>query len=392
MSDKLEPLGNNAKFASASVSEWAVRYALQEVAGDILPEERVRKCSRHLIPSKKDVEVNREKSGKSAWYRNLQICASVWMCPVCAHRITEGRRVEVQQCLDNINCRKILVTYTLRHSRDDVLSVVLEGLTEAYKAMWSGRWQVSFKDDWGYLGAVKTIEVTHGKNGFHPHIHTILFLNCSSSTEELETQLLSVLRVRWLHCLEMRGRDASWEYGLKATAVYSSVAEYVTKWGREPANAIGWNIASEVTKSPVKRAHADGFTPLQMLYKAALGEGRYRALWSVYATTFKGTPQVRISPLLREMAGLTSASHSDGDLAGGSTVDSYLFASISHEDWRIVVRKGARGRLLDLAKVGDIEEFLSFMQSLGCSLGCSLGEFETATDMMRRLVENRNKS
>lgn len=385
MTTKSEPLGINAKFPSGGVSEWALRYALQEVAGGILPNERVHDCSRKLIPLTNTVEVHRERAGKSAWYRNLQICASVWMCPVCSFRITEGRRVEVQQCLDSINCRKVLVTYTLRHNNREVLSLVLKRLREAYDLMWSGRWYMAFKEDWGYLGSIKSLEVTYGENGFHPHFHVILFINSGSSTAELEGGFTDMLKARWLHCLGVRGGDANWKNGLTCIAVYSGVAEYVAKWSREPANSIGWNVASEVTKSPVKRGHKDGSTPLQLLYNAALENRKARALWSVYALSFKGSPQVRISPVLREMAGLASAETSDADLAGGSTIDSYLFASISHEDWRIVLRKGARGRLRDLAQVGDIEEFLSFMQSLGCSLG----EFETATDMMWRLVNER---
>lgn len=385
MSQNKEPLGTYAKFASGFTLDRTMRYALQSVAASLLPEERVHDCQKKLIPVVRDVEVMREKAGKGAWYRNLQVCASVWMCPVCASRITEGRRREVQQCLDNINCRKVLVTYTLRHNQREVLRLVLTGLKESYEAMWSGRWQTEFKDEWGYIGAVKTLEVTYGENGFHPHFHTILFLNTDANTDDLETGLLRVLRERWLHCLKLRGRDANWKNGLKVTAVYAGVAEYVAKWGHEPSDALGWDIVSEVTKSPSKTAHRAGKTPLGILRDAAYGDKRSKSLWKVYALTFKGSPQIRISPLVREMAGLKAKQASDATLAGGDTIDAVLFAKISFEDWRIVLRHAARGRILDIVQKGDVEEFLDYLQSLGCSLG----NFENITDMMWRLAEER---
>ena len=65
------------------------RYAMQSVAKDLLPNERVKICLRHVAGD--NVEVRKHLKTEKAFYSGLMVCGSVWMCPVCASKISERR-------------------------------------------------------------------------------------------------------------------------------------------------------------------------------------------------------------------------------------------------------------------------------------------------------------
>lgn len=70
------------------------RYRLQASAACLLPNHRVSKCCRALLPNAPGVTVYATTAGKAV-FGNLLTCGSPWACPVCASRIAERRRVEI---------------------------------------------------------------------------------------------------------------------------------------------------------------------------------------------------------------------------------------------------------------------------------------------------------
>lgn len=73
------------------------RYQLQRAAQGLLPQERVAHCQRSTM-SAAGVAVYRSDNGAS--YGNLTTCGSVWHCPICAAKITEGLRQELQGAIN----------------------------------------------------------------------------------------------------------------------------------------------------------------------------------------------------------------------------------------------------------------------------------------------------
>jgi len=129
------PLGTIARFPSpASQSQTSngqrqvKRFALQAAARSLLPGERVAFCLRRPIPGRATVDVFQAPIIGSAHFGGLQVCGSVWMCPVCSAKITERRRVELQGGLACWCGRSVLVTFTLAHNRSECLPDVLGGL------------------------------------------------------------------------------------------------------------------------------------------------------------------------------------------------------------------------------------------------------------------------
>ena len=112
------------------------RFALQSVARDILPDSRTAKCLR-IRAYDKDVEVWKSKSHGTASYGGLQTCGSVWTCPICAAKIAERRRLEIQAAMAQHRAQGgevHLLTLTTPHTRFDVLDELLERQAKAVQA------------------------------------------------------------------------------------------------------------------------------------------------------------------------------------------------------------------------------------------------------------------
>ena len=74
------------------------RWHLQSVSRGFLPEHRVGTCLRRLQPLSSTVRVF--KSHEKCHYGGLMVCGSIWVCPVCAAKISEHRRMDLQQGIE----------------------------------------------------------------------------------------------------------------------------------------------------------------------------------------------------------------------------------------------------------------------------------------------------
>lgn len=353
-------LGTIAKIASAFDAQKQAqigvvnRFALQAAARSLLPGERVAKCLRRVIPGKQSVNILHVPEHGKAFYANLQVCSSVWHCPVCAAKITERRRVELAGVLSSWAGGLVLVTLTLRHNVSDSLDMLLNGLLGAARRWSGGRAAGVLRGRWGVLGSVKALEVTHGVNGWHPHLH-ILFFTSSKRTQGFEQQA----RVTWVNALSSIGFDASWEHGLTAVAGNRAAADYLAKYGR----ASWWGLEHELTKQPVKRGRRGGRTSGQLLADYLGGDRAAGLLWQEYATAFKGRHQLQWSRGLRGRLGL-GVEKSDELLNLEHEESAYLLAQLTLAQWKTVLGNDARGELLAVASTGSLEAVEAFLSDL----------------------------
>ena len=154
------------------------RFALKSVVNRLLPTSRTSKCCRWRVP-KQALQVHRSTEHGKAFYSGLQVCASVWACPVCAAKISERRRAELVTAValaKSMGLHVKLLTLTVPHGLGDELPVLLEQIRNAWRRTSSTRAGDKLRKLLGIKGTIRALEVTHGQNGFHPHLHVLLFL------------------------------------------------------------------------------------------------------------------------------------------------------------------------------------------------------------------------
>lgn len=363
-----EPLGSITSIASTEhknpilENPRIMRFAWQCAARHLLPQERVARCFRQLAPFQTQVDIMYSGAKQRANYRNLFVCGSVWHCPVCAARITEQRRIVLQSQLERLPYQQSLITYTLRHDKKDKLQALLKLMTDCRRAFKSGRKWQDIAELYGFVAAVRALEVTHGDHGWHVHVHELALwrgltdINAGNLADDCKTRWQTVVA-------RHKGKSVTYQNGLDFR-VGDDVGDYVTKYGLEQVST--WTAAHEVTKQPTKRGKAGGRTPLELLHDNWQGDRQSGAIWREYATCFKSHKQLvpsSFAALLGE-----KEQPPDGVIAESQDKGAILLASLTREQWATVVSCGARGQTIAVADSGDVDKLRSWLQNMGIEL------------------------
>ncbi len=344
-----------------------MRWRLQREAQALLPEERVAFCMRHIQASMVDVFYSPHR--QLAHYKGLMRCGSVWVCPICAAKISEHRRSELEQAITSCIANGgtvYLATYTIAHKRYDQLSELLDRFLAARKRAKQGSAVQELKRKFGVLGTVSVREVTWSEqNGWHPHCHELIFFS-----HEVDAQAYAqVIRERWQKSAESEGLSMN-EHGFRLDRTFGAVADYVAKFGRQPLRE-PWGTAAELAKSHLKRGRGnEHLTPFAMLELISLGHDELKPIFIEYAKWFKGKHQLVWSAGLRSRLFKAAADLSDLEIVQGQELEleeEILLGQLNRCQWSTVLKNEVRGELLEVAKSGNWQDVLAFLQSIGTS-------------------------
>jgi hypothetical protein len=216
--------------------------------------------------------------------RGVLHCNRQWACPVCAAKKAAKRAEELGRVLAGAGeARAQMVTFTVPHSFGESLECVLARVYAGFRAVRTTR---AFKDVFAarVLATARAFEVTHGRNGWHAHIHLLLILKSEfAATERTELESEFLLRVPGAK----RGIAVVWSRSSLAHEAKAG-ALYITKLGAEVAG---------LGKEP-KRGNR---TPWQIA-EAALNDSRSLALWREYQATMKGRRILVLDKRAKRMA------------------------------------------------------------------------------------------
>jgi hypothetical protein len=259
----------------------------------------------------------------------LYRCGDFWRCPSC--RVTLGirraRQIEsaLRQHVD-AGGSALLATYTVPHTRDEALPVVLDRLSGTWRRYAMGVW----RDVVGrfYVGNIRALEVVHGVNGWHPHYHVLVFV---SPGLPYLTPVAVSLAERW-----SRVAGAEWRADVRQVARdgVAAVARYLTTDGISGAS---YEVASPSSKIPAGRSYA------QLLWDYA----RYRssvdaALVYEYAAVLHGVHHLTVSPRLRRLYDFV-----DPALNWSEIADEDVIALLDSDEWLSILNSGEERNLLD---------------------------------------------
>jgi len=301
-------LENYASSSSGGNPGRSTRYRRRAGLWRMSRLDRVRRCGRIPVSSG-GVLVQAGEHG--ARFAGLERCASVWACPVCSARILASRHDDIRDALaswNGLGGHVAMLTLTMRHHAVQSLAELWEGLSPAWARVTSGRGWIAEKERYGVAGWVRVVEVLHGRNGWHVHIHVLLLLNDRPSAGGLRAWKAGIFE-RWANALERAGlaRPGRLAQDLHLIEGRSDpLAAYFTKHGEAGVADIASSMSHEMTSAALKSSRlAHGRTPWALLDDAIAGDSSAARLWREYERASKGRRQMTWSRGLRDFLGLS---------------------------------------------------------------------------------------
>jgi hypothetical protein len=360
-----------AKSASGQVSKnkekaqekRAYKFALRDKNAELTTINRCRFCGRQIAKADElavlivlDPPVGRGVQGvERAVWQGVQTCGSVWACPVCAAKIRHVRSLEIDagsRAHLKGGGGVLMLTATIRHERLDTLKATLPVLTEGMGFLMRGRAFETMKEAIGYLGSIRTVEVTHGLSaGWHPHLHVLLFTEQPLTDREI-AKLHEYLWERWkVYAEKETGRTVlKKRFTLEPVRSIEAIGKYLTKIVDESGRRVG----DEMTRLDMKQGRHGSRSPWQLLEAGWTGDDLARALWQEYEQATKGRRCVVWSSGLKERLGV-GAEVPDEQLAtdDGAGAGQQLVARVPvtvAEFYAVRQVKGGFARALDVAE------------------------------------------
>lgn len=307
-----------------------------------------------------DVGVHMDTAHGAAHYGGLVTCGSPWACSVCAAKIQERRRAEIEEAMAWAKAEglmPVLVTLTFPHRSWQRLDDLLRMQADAFKRLRRGNPWGKLKDRIGFQGLIRSLEVTHGKNGWHPHTHELWFV--SRSAGDFRGRLVELWERACIAAGLLDGTDGEHVAAFRRHSVdvkhEISTGDYLAKQDDSRA----WGLSHEVAKATSKAGRAKGVHPHHFLVRQADGDAER---FVEYVTAMKGKRQLFWSHGLKKRVGVGEIS--DEDLADEEREPAELLTMLTDEDWKIVRGNDARAELLDAAETGGVAAITALLESL----------------------------
>ncbi|ATA90915.1 hypothetical protein CGC56_01250 [Capnocytophaga canimorsus] len=317
-------------------------------------------CGRKRVDSDlsdSSVPVVRGKESQKVYYSGLMKCGSVWRCPVCSFKITQRRQLEVFELSNKwLNLhekttgkkgRLSFITLTLRHSKSDLLEVLLKRLSEEFRKFQKTSVYKRIEEENNIRGFVKTLEIKYSfENGWHPHLH-LLYFHTQEETHKFHKEFVKAWCKRKKISASLNAQCAKDVYTEKG------IVDYVTKWDMSKEMTQGHH---KINPNENKR-----FTPFLILrlltennFKNTYADRNFKrnleGLFYEYSRYTKGKHLINISKnLKREMKLyeelLNIEIKSDAEILEDEKIDKVEF-KISSNLFNKIVFKGATSLLL----------------------------------------------
>lgn len=362
--------GQNSKPTRADYSRE--RYRADSAIKRVLRRDAARRFPDEEHPSKVhrqigctwttvgDVALVKPQGRDSYHYKGLKICGSVWVCPLCASKVQERRRQEVAAAIAwavGMGKDCAMVSFTFPHRVNQPLSDLLKKQQRAITLLRSSRGYTALMRECGSVGRIRSLEVTHGTNGWHPHTHELLFIASGYDARRLQNRLAWL----WLAAckkagLFVDGRDSEESFVLHSvdvTAGDDGAAAYIAKMDDQSK----WGISHEMTKSSSKQGRRAGSHPFGLALDTAT-----QGLFVEYVWAMKGQRQLVWSRGLKNSVGVVEKTDEEIAAEEVSKIDDHI--PIGLDEWVLVRKHDARFDLVEAARAGGVGEVVRVLREL----------------------------
>ena len=279
-------------------------------------------------------EVEIKSNGEVAHFAGLKVCGLVWVCPVCAPKIRQARAEEIGSALRSAIDQGMgveFLTLTFRHHAGQALADLLDADAKAWNSTIKSRPLRAMLQALGYRGLVQAHEVTHGKNGWHPHRHISLVF-ARPLTDNERSDLEDLFWRTWDGRLRRQGLSSLRGPGtvLKRCTAAEGLGWYLTKVDGKSA------LGLEMARADLKTGRLGGRTPQEILADALEGgEVKDVRLWKEYEQATFGRKLITWTPGLRKQL-LAQVDEVDDQELAEAEVGGEVMAVLELAAWRIV--------------------------------------------------------
>lgn len=334
---------------------------------------KIVKCNRTRI--KRSVTIHKCVEGR-AFYSGLVVCSSVWACPVCAAKIQERRRIEISHAMDHayteMGKQCSMITLTFPHKAMDSCADLREKQKLALKTFREGGTWSRKMTGYGFEGLIRSLEITHGKNGWHPHTHELWIMDYFN--EEEEEEFRKYILAKWekacqKHGLIPKGKLRAFRRHAVDVKFSVSNSDYLAKQDNE--ENLHWGIDREMAKGTSKAsgkegAPSKGLHPFQLLDGFSQGQYWMGGLFLEYVKAMKGASQLYWSPGLKKKCKIEELT--DKELIEKEEEKAIDLADLDMFAWDKVLEKKARAEVLNIAEIEGLAGLISWFGKYGIDL------------------------
>lgn len=307
-----------------------------------------------------------QRDGISA-YAGLQTCGSPWACPLCSAKIRHERGLQLASATvewAGAGGGLLFPTMTLAHVKSDPLRATLGHLVDAWAYVRSHRSYKQMREQLGIAHVVRTVEVTYGWNGWHPHLHSLLFTQTALTVDEVDEVRATIFRL-WNAYAERHQLRALNETravfmrvaGLDNEKRLEALGKYLSKVQD------GYGIAAEMVRADMKRGRKSSRSHFALAESAVRGNRADLALWHEYEESTYRKHVLEWSPGAKVALGCEEQRDGHPDGADDSGAAELLYDLTPYE-WSLVLRYRRRGLVLNLADNGGRDAVVAAVEAM----------------------------
>jgi len=218
---------------------------LKETAADVFIQKRLGECGKRAVST--TVTIKETADGK-IYTSGVWSCGRAWLCPTCALKVSQHRAEKLLSFVESASRQGVtmmMITPTIPHHQGTPLKDLFDLVRESFRALTKNKRFAAAKKKYGFEGFVRSTEITHGKNGWHPHLHVLVFATCEP--DEL-TKFCELIFEIWSDIVDRSGKLKKGQkcsrkaYNISPVNSKEGMSNYLNKWH------IGNEIASGQSK------------------------------------------------------------------------------------------------------------------------------------------------
>lgn len=182
-------------------SKGFLRSSLRRSLQARLSDHRVGGCGRWVLSGR--AEIKRSATGK-AHFAGLNRCGSS-LCPVCGSAKRLRLAQQIEQAITSHTAQGghvAFLTLTTPFDRSTPAREAVRAVSGAWSRMFAGRNRSEFRSEFGAQHEIRVIEVTDTLQGWHPHIHALVFTTSPIDQDRMSDWLFP----RWANAISALGQ------------------------------------------------------------------------------------------------------------------------------------------------------------------------------------------